>query len=115
VDYGNLTISLQKIQAMTHEINNLKRQDQNSEKMIEIQLKIDSLPFDLRTIDREYIWEGRLYEGFKYNENSKYGYYILFNDLLILTKKKGRRFVVNFSIFIYIFLLKFWCYFFNKN
>ena len=97
---------------MTQEINNLKRQDQNSEKIFLTQIKVDAIPFDLRTIDREYIWEGKLYEGFKFQENAKNGYYFLFNDLLILAKKRGKRLVVTFCFhyfhsFFNTFILKY--------
>eukprot|EP01091_Cochliopodium_minus_P019393 TRINITY_DN8139_c0_g1_i1.p1 TRINITY_DN8139_c0_g1~~TRINITY_DN8139_c0_g1_i1.p1 ORF type:complete len:276 (-),score=60.95 TRINITY_DN8139_c0_g1_i1:15-842(-) len=90
IDFSDLNQALEKIKQIAYEINFLKRKDSSVKTISELESKFVNLPFKIAFPSRVYIWKGLLSTGFKTNGNVKPALYILFNNLLVMAKKKSK-------------------------
>jgi nitrogen fixation-related uncharacterized protein len=97
VDYAKLGQALTKVKDVAVNINEAKRNAESHLRIYDISKHLDNMPEPLLRPSRRLILEGELKQKPKaasLSEAWESMSYILFNDILIQAKKKGKRFVV---------------------
>lgn len=94
-DLEKLTKSLAKVKAVADDINEARREAEALTRIYELTTKIDGLD-DLESLispSRHLVLEGKLLERpSDHSKNKKERHYFLFNDMLMSTKLKGKRY-----------------------
>lgn len=106
-DYPLLQEAFNKIESIVNTVNEKKRESEEALKIIDIAHKIQA-PENLEIVSptRRYIKEGELMH-YAANGRLKSGYFFLFNDLFVYTKKKGTKYSFKFYAPLDVTLLRY--------
>jgi len=96
-EFSKLQEAYIKIEDIVSQINEKKRESEGNQRALEISvLLINADNYNLVTPTRRFVAEGEL-QHYSSQMKLKPGYYFLFNDLFMYTKKKGKNFIVKAS------------------
>ncbi|KYQ91676.1 pleckstrin (PH) domain-containing protein [Tieghemostelium lacteum] len=100
-DFKDISESLEKMKNVAMQINDTKRQSDNSLKVVEVQNKLVGKFSNIVTAERRYVYEGCLFVG-DTNAKSKKIYLFLFNDILIFAKPSSSAKLFNKTKFKFL-------------